>query len=233
MHKKRIFIFMMVLIMLMDFIFIRWYCNQKIDLIEIPVANRDIPARTKIDETLFDYVEIPSAYIDSNAYLLAEDIVDKYTDLGNTIRKGSPFYIGDLYHEKELPDAPSMKLKKGQTAFPLSVDLVKFSGNTISEDQKVDVYVTIEQTKGTPIVDNVIKAVRVIGIKDRNGIDIQDETSSHVPYVVLLAINDDLIQYLKVAERIGDIDILAPSTNYADGEESLFNDQSEVLQYIR
>lgn len=233
MRKGRIFLVFMIGLIILDVIGMKWYCDFKIDMIEIPVASKDIYARTKIDESMIDYIEVPSAYVKDNAYVNEEDIIGKYSELGYKIEKGSLFYIGDLFHEGELPDAPSLKLKKGQTAFTLPVDLVKLAGNSIVEGQKVDVYISIDQAKGTPVVDNLIKAVRVLSVKDRNGVDINDEDSSHVPYVAILAINDEQITYLKVAERIGEIDIMAPSVNYAQGEESILNESSAVLTLLQ
>lgn len=233
MRKGRIFILFCLILVLVDIIGIKLYCDAKIDLVEVPVATVDIYARTKVEKEMISYIEVPSVYVKENAYMLEEDIVGKYTELGYKIEKGSLFYIGDLFYEGELPDVPSMKLKKGQTAFTLPVDLVKLSGNSIAVDQKVDVYVSIDQNQAAPTVDCLLKAVRVVSVKDRNGIDVQDETSTHVPYVAVLAVNNDQINYLKVAERIGDIDILAPAVNYSQLEESVLNENSAVLKSLK
>lgn len=233
MRKGRILVLFCFLLLLIDVIGMKWYCDLKINLIKVPIAAVDIHARSKISENMIAYIEIPAAYVHEAAYLMTEDILGKYTELGNKIEKGSPFYIGNLFYEGELPDAPSLKLKKGQTAFTLPVDLVKLSGNSITVDQKVDLYVAIDQTQAAPVVDNLLKAVRVVSVKDRNGIDVQDDASSHVPYVAVLAVNDDQINYLKIAQRIGEIDILAPSQNYSHLEESILNEQSSVLKWLK
>lgn len=233
MRKGRIIFLGFVFIFLLDLIFVKWYCDDKINMVEVPVATMDIAERTKIDESMIEYIFVPAAYVRDYAFKNSDEIIGKYTDLGGSITKGSLFYHSALFYEDDLPDAPSLKLKKGQTAFSLPVDLVKLSGNTITEGQKVDVYVTIDQAKGTPAVDNLIRAVRVLDVKDRNGIDIDDEASSHVPYVAILAIDDELINYVKVAERIGMIDILAPSTDYENDQESMLNEHSSVLYLLK
>ena len=71
-----------------------------------------------------------------------------------------------------------------------------------------------------------------MGIKDRNGYDISDADSSHIPYVAILAVNDEQIMYLKKAERIGEIDILAPSMQYLYEEESILNEESSILSHL-
>lgn len=232
MQMRRRFFCVLLLLVIGDVVWIHWYCKQAIDLISVPVAACDIYARTQIDASMLEYVELPSAYVQDHAYRKEEDIIGKYTELGYKIEKGSLFYTGSLFREKDLPDAPSLKLKKGQTAFTLPVDLVKLSGNTITEDQKVDIYVSIDQSKGAPLVDKLIQAVRVVGIKDRNGYDISDAASSHIPYVAILAVDDDQIMYLKKAERIGEIDILAPSMQYPYEEESILNEESSILSHL-
>ncbi len=93
------------------------------------------------------YKEIPSIFTDESCAMNEEEILDKITEIEGKIPKGSLFYKQMLFDETELPDYPSLKLKAGQSSFSLGTDLLKSSGNSLTANQKVDLYVTIEPKK--------------------------------------------------------------------------------------
>lgn len=231
-NKKHMATLALLLIGIVNILAFQIVVDRKIDLVEVPFAKVDIKPRTKIDETMIGYKKVPKMYVDELCYENKKQVMGKYTEISGLIPKGSLFYKSMLYQKKQMPDYPSLQLKQGQTAYSLPSDLVKLSGNTITSNQKVDVYVTIPQKKENPIIDRLVKGVRVLSIKDRKGLDIDDEDSTKIPYVVILAVSDEIVPYLNTAAKIGSIDLYAPAADYGKDEESIFIAESKVLPYL-
>lgn len=205
--------------------------DKTIDLVEVPLASEQINPRTKIDEKLIEIKKIPRLYLNENAYIEKKDILDKYTDIEGKIPKGSLFYKNMLFEEKELPDYPALKLKEGQNVFSLSTDLIKSSGNTLVPNQKVDLYVTIEQKKEKPVTDLLFSSVRILDVLDRKGNRMDSEKASGVPYVINLAISADYIEILKLASKVGSIDLYA--TTFPQEDECLFNEENRIMPFLK
>lgn len=207
--------------------------ENAIDLIEIPFANKEIYSHYVIEEDDLEWREIPKAYVDENILTKKEDIVGKYVALDSKIAKGSMFYEGYLIEKEDVEALPALLLKEDQIAFPLSMNLLKSSGNTIQTNQKVDVYVTYtdKKTKETTI-DVLLQNVRVIGVKDRNGYDMRDSKAGKVPSLVILAINKEYFNLLQLSNEIAEISIYAPRIDYANEEESILYEESKVLPLL-
>ena len=144
--------------------------DKTIDLKKVPVAAVTIEPRTQINKEMIAYKEIPSIFTDDSCAMSEEEILDKITEIEGKIPKGSLFYKQMLFDETELPDYPSLKLKAGQSSFSLGTDLLKSSGNSLTANQKVDLYVTIEMKKEKPVTDLLISSIRILSVKDRRGI---------------------------------------------------------------
>ncbi len=222
-----------ILLVLINYLLFNLALSNKIALVEVYVANRNIYPRTEIKETDLKTIKIPKAYLIDKAVKKKSDIIGKYTEIQGMIPKGSLFYQEMLHDKNDLPDYPSLLLKSSQVSFAIQSDVVRSSGNTLTVGQKVDLYVTINRKDGPPIVDCLIKAVRITAIKDRNGLAISDSKSSKIPYVVVIAVEQSQVEYLKVATKIGALDLYGVNTSYQDNEESLLQKDSKVLEYLR
>lgn len=204
--------------------------KKSIDAVEIPIAKTEIVPRTKITEDMIEILEVPKASISENVYTDKQDIINKYNDIEAKIPKGSFFFKELLFEEEQLPDYPSLKLKEGQSVFALSSDLIKSSGNTLMPNQKIDLYVTIEKKKELPITDLFLQDVRILNIKDKKGNTINEKNTA-IPYVINLAIRSEYMEYLKIASKIGTIDLYA-TTLQRDTEECTLNQESKILEEL-
>lgn len=230
-NKKNAAMIAIALLIMVNVLVFNIALDRSVEYVEMPYARVDIKPRTKITAKMIGTKKIAKNAL-GNCFDEKKKVVGKYSEINGMIPKGSPFYKSMLHQEKDLPDYPTLQLKSGQTAYSLASDLVKLSGNTIVSGQKVDIYVTVPQKQENPIIDRMVKGVRVISIKDRKGLDIDDEQSTKIPYVVILAIQDEIVPYLKTASKIGSIDIYAPTINYTSEEESLLVNDSKVLPYL-
>ncbi len=222
-----------ILLVLLNFILFNFVLAEKVDLIEVIVANKDIHPRSEITSADLKIITVPRGYLDDLVVNDREKIIGRYTQIQGYIPEGSMFYQSMLFEKEELPDYPSLLLKEEQASFAISSDVLKTSGNTLATGQKVDLYVTVTRRDGPPIIDCLIQAVRITAIKDRNGISVDDPESSGVPYVVVVAVEKSQVEYLKSASKVGSIDIYGISTDYSNEEESIFNDKSIVIPFLK
>lgn len=223
----------LLLLVLANYLLFNIVLTKKVDLVDVYVANKDIYPRSELTNEDIRVIKIPKAYLDDKTIQKKEDIIGKYTEILGYIPQGSMFFKGMLYEKSTLPDYPSLLLKESQVSFAIQSDVMKSSGNTLTVGQKVDLYVTIPRKDGPPIVDCLIKAIRITGIKDRNGLDVTHLKSTKIPYVVVIAVNDQEIEYLKIAAKIGTVDLYGVNATYQDDQECLFQIDSNVLKYLK
>lgn len=206
--------------------------KRSIDYIEIPIAAIGIKPRSKIDESHIQMLKVPSSMVMSNVFADKSEILDKWVKYAVSIAPGSFFYHDYLETTENLSDYPQLMLYDGQGVASLPVDLLTSAGNTLLPNQYVDIVFT-SKDKRKPIVSDVIfHSVRVLAVKDRNGLDMDDSKSQKVPAIVLLAMNKQDIPPFIHAQIIGDIDLIIKINNEFDPLEAICNKESEVWRLL-
>lgn len=225
--------FSLVFIVVINFLVFNIALNKEVDMQKLPVVKETIYPRTKIVEDDITFIDVPAKFISDHMFTKKEDIIDLYSDIQTLIPTNSPFYKEVLFEEEDLPDYPSILLADDQVVYTINSDLVKMSGNSIVVNQKVDIYTTYAIRNEKPIVDLLVSSVRVIGVKDKKGLDVTHPESNKVPYIVLLALDKDIMPYVRSADEIADLELYAYSIAERDDKvESLFNYEAQILEYI-
>ena len=222
-----VFILIMFNILLFDIVL-----KRSIDLVEVPVASTRIHARSTIDESAIVMIKVPSAMISDRVIKDKNDIVDHWVKYSVTVAEGSFFYHEYIEEADESIDYPQLMLNDGQGVASLAVDLMISAGNTLLPNQFVDIVFT-SKDKRKPIVSDVIfRSVRVLAVKDRNGLNMDDPQSQKVPAVALLAMNKEDIPRFIHAQILGDIDLIIKIVNEHDPDEAICNSDSEVWRML-
>ena len=208
------------------------YSSITMDLQKTCVAKRDLPPRTKITEDDIEVVRVPGAYLASGTYHEVSEVVGMYTEIQGKIPAGSPFYRSMLFEESQLPDYPASQLKAGQSAYTLETDLAK-SGGGISAGQRVDLYLTIEKQNEAPITGCLFEHVRIISLRDHQGLETTDAESTGIPYLAVIAVDQDDLDILTAADTIGTIRMIAGASSYDTGREAVLTDDPVLLAGIR
>lgn len=229
--KKSKIGFSLIIVLIVNFLVFKIAVKKEVNLTRVPVAKETIYPRTKISKEDLMYVEVPKVSINDFVVVDEENIINKYSDIQTTIPKQSLFYKEVLFEEKDLPDYPSILLNENQVVYNLNSDLVKMSGNSIVVGQKVDVYTTLNKRNETPIVDLLVSSVRIVGVKDKKGYDVTHPDSSRIPYIVLLALDKDIMPIVRTADELATLELYAHSNVEAD-EESQLNEHARILEYV-
>ena len=157
--------------------------------VDVIIVNETLKPRSMIESRHLSVVSMPKNTIPSNIYTDESDVVGKFVSFDASLYRGMFLFIDAIESIEGVQDAPLLRLKEGQVAVSIGVDVIKSIGNTLLPGQYVDVVHTFTIRNKNPIVDTIFKDVRVLAIKDRYGLDMSDSKSQKVPHVILLAIN--------------------------------------------
>ena len=227
--KKKVGLIGLISLIVINVLLFKIVLDKSVDTIEVPVASQRIDPRTQITEDMIEMIKVPAVMIRNDCAIEKKEVLKKYTEIEGIIPKGSLFYKSMLFDEKDLPDYPTLKLKEGQNVFSLKTDLLKSSGNTLTNNQRIDLYVTIHQKNENPITDSLLQSVRIINVVDRKGVDMT-KSELKVPSVINLAINKEYVSLLKKASEIGSLDLYA--TTFPQEEECILNSESAILPIL-
>ena len=207
----------------------RLFVKMKLDVKTTYVASHSISPRTIISENDLLEVEVANAYLINNAYIDKGEIVGKITDIQGTIPAGSPFYKSMLYEVDKINDQATSLLKEGQTAYTMNTEMYKVSSFTIGN--RDDLYLSLND-KDNPLTGRILKNVRILSIKDNHGLSIENEESTGIPYYIELAINENDISWLTLAESVGEIRLFLSSNQTNPSLEAELDEESEAFMYL-
>ena len=206
--------------------------KRSIDYVEVPIAAKNIQSRTKIDESFIRIQKVPSALIEDNMITDKNDIIDRWVKYSVTLAPGSFFFQEYIEDAEGSVDYPQLMLKVGQGVASLAVDLLISAGNTLLPNQFVDIVFTSKDKRKPIISDVIFRSVRVLAVKDRNGLNMDDPKSQKVPAVVLLALNQEDIPPFIHAQILGDIDLIIKVVNENHPDEAICNCESLVWRLL-
>lgn len=206
--------------------------KRSIDYIEIPVAAKMLSSRSKIDEFSFRMQRVPSALVEDNVIMDKNELIDRWVKYSVTLAEGSFFYKEYIEDASDSADYPQLMLKEGQGVASLAVDLMISAGNTLLPNQFVDIVFTSKDKRKPIISDVIFRSVRVLAVKDRNGLNMDDPKSQKVPAVVLLALNQGDIPPFIHAQILGDIDLIIKVVNENFPDEAVLNFESQVWRLL-
>lgn len=204
--------------------------ERKLDLVSTYIASEDIAPRTEIREKHLIEVTVSRAYLPAHIYIRKEDIIGKYTDIQGKIPAGSVFYEGMLVRAQDMPDHPTALLKEGQVSYAVQTDIAQ--GGSIAEGERIDVHVSLERRDNSPLTGCLIENARVIGLRDHQGLSINNEDSSGVPYLAEIAVSAEDVDLLALAESVGEVRLFASSRAYDTQLEASRKNEDVITQYL-
>ena len=177
--------------------------SQATTPVQIPYANRIIEPRTKIDESMIDYMSIPSASIKGKIYRNRGDIVGRYTKENVLIPNGSFFYVEALTEdegntEEELYE----KIEKGETLNYIKVNLLSSYSNSIVPGNYIDIYAYVQDDNKNKIA-KLLENIKVIAVRTSSGENVfESSTTARIPYVIYFGLPYEQDMLLKKIHAI-------------------------------
>ncbi len=206
---------------------------QRLDLVEIVCAARDLPRRTILQESDVTTVFVPSAYVNESTFTSKEEVIGKVTVHHGFIPKGSLFYGSALEELSQISDAGVLGLKNDQVLFALETNLVALAANALVPEQIVDLYVTMEDDTKESVTGLILENVRILGIKDHKGLDLSHPDSTASPHVIQFAISKEALPVIQKAVHTGEISYYASANAYYDdAEECIVAWDGEIIKLL-
>lgn len=199
---------------------VKYMVNSEVAPVMAYYTAAEIPAGVEITKDMLTERETPSSSIPPNAITNPEQIVGKYVKHGYGMPVNSYFYEDTLLEKDEMPNSSVLKLKKGEYAFPLLVDLETSLGNGIVPDTRVDlafraVLFNEETQKEEPIYGKLATDVRVTSVKDSNAGAVFNETGNvknngnsdqqTLSKLYTFAVSDEINELLNKAVMLGEV----------------------------
>ena len=125
-----------------------------------------------------------------------------------------------------------MDLKEGQVLVALETNLVQLGANALRPNQVIDVYVTLEDKDRNHVFCELLRNVRILGIKDYLGFDLDDSQSSGSPHVIQLAVTTEALPILLKAVDEGEIRYTASKDAYVVQDECEILWQSRAIELL-
>ncbi len=225
-------LFILIQIPFMMYIWYPYQVQQDFNLQTIPVASNDLSMRHTITTQDIDWISVPASFIQDWMIIDEQLLVNHVVSNKVFIPKGSYFVNNAIYSPLNIPDQPAQELDYGQTAFSFDVNFIQVAGNTLVENQKVDLYTVIQQRNEPPIVDLLISAVRIIDLRDYRGLELTDENSTKIAAIITLALNKEYIPLLLSAQEVGTIQLYATDASWDNTQECILNEKSKILPLL-
>ncbi len=185
--------------------------RARLDLVEVVVANEVLSPRTKLSDSNLSYLKVPKQFTNEHTIYDKAEVINSYTTITDTIYPNQVIDKRKVEQISNMVDAPSLLLKANQATFALEADILSSLGNTLLVNQYVDLYgVLIDREQ--QVVAKLLERVRIIGIKDSKGLDV-DSIDNKLPKVIILAIDKAYIPELTMLNELGRIDLSATTSS--------------------
>jgi len=234
--KKKTVLFLMIAVIVSDlllvFVWHPWQMKKELNLIDIPVATRRLEHRHKIEMSDISWKKMPYEFVSDDAVLNPSEIVGKRVSNEVVILEGAMFDEKSLNESKDILDRSSLNLKKNQAAFSIPADVYQAAGNTLVINQKVDLYVCLHQRSEIPIIDCLIKNVRILDLRDRKGLTLDDKEGTGIVSTIIVAIDQEMIPLLTSASLLGTIQLYATENSWNTTKECILNQTSQIIPLL-
>ncbi len=118
------------------------------ELVPVVVANADIPAYTKLDKAMIQFVEVPKKFVQPSS-LSNPDRIDKRVTL-IPLLKGEQI-LTTMLSDKGQSAGLALKIRKGFRAVSVGVDAISGVSGLLRPGDKVDVLGTFDITKSSKL----------------------------------------------------------------------------------
>lgn len=216
MNKKRfvIGVLAVVTLALLFLVLIQW-TRQDITLYTVKEKTTQ---RQKLQEEDIVSMSLAKSDYKENMIRNKDEILDLYLKLGHTLYPGQVIVRDSLEALEDSDQKEFLLLNEGQKLFSLKADLLLSAGSSFQVGQYLDV-IYMDKKQNQPAA-TLIHNVRIVGLKDRKGEDIE---KSGIASILLLAMDEASTHALVTAQQRGTIALVGTLPLSGEGECILFD----------
>ena len=176
------------------------------------VEKRKIPAWLYHETMINEKHQLHKQFARSNTTLYPNMIIDEVM----------------LMNGQERASFSKYRLDENEVIFSLNSDRLKNLQGLLMLDQHMDLYVSLPMRNQAPIVDWLMKNVKIIGLRNKSGEDITGNDGESV-YLINLAVDKKYLTYLIKADKLGEIQLFVANDPL---NETLFNQESQLIDLL-
>lgn len=234
-NKNVVTIILVIVILVILYFGYSYSIKKQTNPVNMPVAAKKIPARTKITEEYVTYKSVASSMISENTVRNSSMIIGKYTNVNVTIPEGSLFYSEWLANEGDVPGnwIEQLDYDEGELGYYMSVNVESTLGNSVLPNTYIDIYMKAKDENGTIMFGKLLKNVKVLVVHDSAGKNIFDDTTQiGSPSKIGFAVNQDMYILLKKAEYLNIDLVLAPRGETVPENDYVIVTSATLRDYI-
>jgi len=208
-NKNVVTILGVIAIVLILYFGYQWQVSETIKPVDgIPVAIRTIQPRQEITADMITYVKVAEVLLPVNAIRSANEIIGKYSNYNTVIPAGSLFYTDTVIEKKELPDSAFVEVKDGEVPYNFPVDMNSTYGNSIFPGNYIDIYMKLNNEKGTLMLGKLIENVKVLAVKDSAGRHVFENTEENrIPSMLIFGLVPELHDLVRKASYLSNYNV--------------------------
>lgn len=216
-------------------LFYNYRVNKAVDPVRVPYAVKELTATSAITQEDIEYTEVSRKFLNGiNIITDASQLIGYRVNVGTSIPEGGLFYKNQVVTADDLPNSMYSDLPEGYTTYLLKVDSKSTVGNSIYEDDYIDIYMRYKDESGMTVIGPLIEHIQVLGVLDSQNQRVFDASSSRVPASLAFGVTQEQFGWLKGAESITGTEVFpVPRGNYYQIDEGETRRGNEsIIQFI-
>ncbi len=202
--------------------------NRAINAISIPIATKNLDARTEITEDCYKTVKVASSMITDNVITNPNSLLGKYVNYNTFIPEGSMFYSSAVVDWSVMPDSAWSNIVNNNTIVSLPVSASSTYGNAIYPGDKIDLYYKTYED-GKLALGKLIEGIEILAVKDESGNHIFKKSADQKNATALIfSVSEDYHLLLRKAMNLSGGELIPVPRNANYDKET--NIKSEYLR---
>ena len=236
-NKNTVTILGFVLCCVILYVGYNYRINQKVELVEVPMASKTIQPRTLIDNTMIEEKKLPSEFLVGTYYKSRDDIVGKYSNYNTVIAAGSLFYTELVVEESALPSATYLDVDEGDTLIIYKVNMDSTYANSMMPGDSIKVYFKARGDSGEIMFGKFLDNVEILAMKDSSGRHVfENSAEARTPAYMLFALPEEMhLLFRKALYLSGSYGvelILVPNTQELKEEDAVMVTSKDIQDFI-
>ncbi len=223
MTKKVKLIASLVIFVLIFVLSIQISTRYRLKYVEVYTVNKILNSREKIGEKDLIKHKLPKAFVDDSTVLKKEEALNHYVKLNHTLYPNSVLNKNSIESLSMSKDQALLGLRENEKLFSMKAGPLESLGNMLRSGHYVDVYLRYSKSYDKKESYKLASSIRVLGLKDRNGEDVEESKTN--PHTILLAIDENEIDYFIQAQAEGDL--VLTGSNSKDRESKYFRPKED------
>ena len=195
---------------------------------EVYFSTNSIYPFDEIDINKVEKRKIPIWLYQETMVSSKQALLKKYVKSNTTLYPNMIIDEAMLMSEQERDNFSKYRLDEHEVIFSLGSDRLKNLQGLLMIDQYVDLYVSLAVRNQAPIVDWLMKNVKIIGLKNKQGKEVNG-IDDELVYLVNLAVDKKYLTYLIKADKLGEIQLYVAND---PAGEPLFNHESQLIDLL-